>query len=56
MLKKLLNHVGKKDVTARYDQHDYMPEKREALEAWSRKLEGILTENRDDNVVEMIRS
>lgn len=53
VLKKLLNHVGKKDVTARYDQHDYMPEKRAALEGWARKLEGILGDTPGDNIVEI---
>jgi hypothetical protein len=36
-VKKILNHV-EKDITAVYDRYSYDAEKREALEAWSRKL------------------
>ncbi len=40
-VKKILNHA-ERDVTAIYDRHSYDPEKRTALEAWSRRLEQIL--------------
>ncbi|MBT6717014.1 MAG: tyrosine-type recombinase/integrase, partial [Nitrospina sp.] len=39
---KILNHV-ESGVTAVYDRHSYDKEKRQALEAWGRKLESILT-------------
>lgn len=38
---KILNHV-ETGVTAVYDRHSYDAEKRAALEAWSRKLEGMV--------------
>ncbi len=54
VLKKVLNHVGKKDVTDTYDQHDYMPEKRQALEGWARRLQSVIA-GKLDNVVELHR-
>ena len=42
VLKKVLNHMDG-DITGVYDLHGYDKEKRQALEAWSRKLESILT-------------
>jgi integrase len=39
---KILNHA-EPGVTATYDRHSYDPEKRQALNAWARKLEGIVT-------------
>jgi hypothetical protein len=42
-VKKILNHA-ERDVTAVYDRHSYDPEKRSALEAWGRRLEGIVTD------------
>jgi integrase len=36
-VRKILNHV-EKDITAVYDRYSYDNEKREALEAWSRRL------------------
>jgi integrase len=41
-VKKILNHA-ERDVTAIYDRHSYDPEKRTALEAWSRRLEAIIS-------------
>ena len=41
-VKKILNHA-ERDVTAVYDRHSYDPEKRSALEAWSRRLETIVS-------------
>jgi integrase len=38
---RVLNHV-EKSVTATYDRHSYDAEKRQALEAWARRLEDIL--------------
>lgn len=48
---KVLNHTDRR-VTAIYDRYDYDKEKRQALEAWSRKLQGILSEKPADNVIE----
>ncbi len=39
---RLLNHA-EGGVTKVYDRHGYDPEKREALEAWARRLETIIT-------------
>ena len=54
-VKKILNHV-ERDVTATYDRHSYDHEKRQALDAWGRRLEEILsgeTEKRAANVVRL---
>jgi len=42
VVSKLLNHV-ERSVTAVYDRHGYDPEKRHALDAWSARLEEIVT-------------
>jgi integrase len=42
VVSKILNHV-ETGITAVYDRHSYDDEKRQALEAWARKLENILT-------------
>ena len=47
---KVLNHTDRR-VTAIYDRYDYDKEKRQALEAWARKLESILSEKKPDNVL-----
>lgn len=50
---KILNHV-ERGVTATYDRHSYDNEKRMALEAWSRKLESILSvEAHHRNVIDL---
>ena len=43
VISKILNHV-EGGVTAIYDRHSYDNEKREALEAWSKKLAGLVSE------------
>jgi integrase len=43
---KLLNHV-ESGITAVYDRHGYDTEKREALEAWGRRLFKIIHDNQD---------
>lgn len=40
VVSKILNHA-ESGVTAVYDRHSYDQDKREALEAWGRRLEGI---------------
>lgn len=47
---KILNHA-EGSVTAIYDRHSYDPEKQLALEAWSRKLRGILEGKETGKVV-----
>jgi len=51
----LLNHTDRR-VTDIYDRYDYDKEKRQALEAWARKLQGILSEKKADNVLEFRKS
>lgn len=51
---KVLNHT-EGGVTAIYDRHSYDKEKRQALEAWGRKLESIVTGEDTGKVIEMIR-
>ncbi|MFZ5450919.1 MAG: tyrosine-type recombinase/integrase [Thermodesulfobacteriota bacterium] len=53
VVSKILNHV-ERGVTAVYDRHSYDFEKRQALEAWDRKLRGII-EEAETNVVPMVR-
>jgi len=53
---KVLNHTsdsgGAAAVTGIYDQNEYLPEKRRALEAWAMLLQGIVSGKRaSDNVV-----
>ena len=52
---KVLNHTDRR-VTAIYDRYDYDKEKRQALEAWTRKLQGLLGEKKRSNVVEFRKS
>ena len=53
---KILNHV-ESGVTAVYDRHSYDPEKRQALEAWGRRVEEIVTgKAQRGNVVTMVVS
>lgn len=53
---KILNHTsdsgGAAAVTGIYDQNEYLPEKRRALEAWAVLLQGIVSGKKaGDNVV-----
>lgn len=54
IVSKLLNHV-ERGVTAVYDRHGYDDEKRMALDAWSRKLEAIISGKVEAKVIPMIR-
>lgn len=47
---KILNHV-ERGVTAVYDRHSYDAEKRQALEAWGRRLHAIVTADASVKVV-----
>jgi integrase len=42
-VKKILNHV-EREITAVYDRHSYDAEKREALDAWAKRLIQIVAE------------
>jgi integrase len=42
-VKKILNHV-EQGITAVYDRHSYDMEKREALDAWAKRLTAIISE------------
>ena len=44
-VKKILNHV-EREVTAVYDRYSYDAEKREAFEAWSKRLMLIVSDLR----------
>src|SRR5262249_42873175 len=48
LVAKVLNHV-EKGVTRVYDRHSYDREKRQALEAWARRLEDILAGRKADD-------
>ena len=55
VVSKILNHL-ERGVTAVYDRHSYDREKRQALEAWGRKLSEIIGGSREiDNVIPLIR-
>ncbi len=47
---RILNHA-EAGVTKVYDRHGYDPEKREALDAWARRLEAIITGEKPAKVV-----
>lgn len=52
VVRRILNHATK-GITAVYNRHDYLDEKREALNAWAERLEVIVNEGHDaPNVVE----
>jgi integrase len=50
-VEKVLNH-STGDIAEVYDRHDYLPEKRAALERWGTHLAGIIA-GKDSNVVPM---
>lgn len=51
---KVLNHVDRSVDGQHYDWHDYMDEKRNALQAWADRLDRIVA-GEGDNVLEMRR-
>jgi integrase len=53
VIARVLNHADS-TVTAIYDRHEYLPEKREALEKWGGYLEGLIQQP-PENVVPMPR-
>ena len=50
---KILNHVtgALGGVAAVYNRHDYLPERRQALDAWANRLQSILRPAEAPNVV-----
>ncbi|MHB1870908.1 MAG: tyrosine-type recombinase/integrase [Steroidobacteraceae bacterium] len=52
-VEKVLNH-STGDIAEVYDRHDYLPEKRAALEKWGAHLQTII-EGREQTVVPMVR-
>jgi integrase len=54
VVSKILNHV-ESGVTAVYDRHSYDREKRQALEAWGRKLKAIVEGAEPANVIPLVR-
>lgn len=55
VLEKILNHKDK-TVTARYDRYQYDAEKRQALEAWARKLGEIIAAPADQTNIVQLRA
>lgn len=51
---KILNHVSGtvKGVAAVYNRHEYLDERRAALDAWARRVDQLVT-GKPDNVVEL---
>jgi integrase len=52
-VEKVLNH-STGDIAEVYDRHDYLPEKRAALERWAEHLSAIV-EGREHKIVPMVR-
>ena len=52
---KILNHSSK-SITGVYNRHRYDKEKQQAMEAWARKLNRILSGKTESNVLELKRS
>jgi integrase len=52
VVSKILNHV-ESGITAVYDRHSYDQEKRQALDAWGRKVSSIISGEKDDKVIEL---
>lgn len=52
---RILNHKNSSILAAHYDRYDHLKEKREALEAWARKLDEIIHGKSAGNVIKMKR-
>ena len=52
-VEKVLNHATG-DIAEIYDRHDYLPEKRAALEKWGKQL-SVIIKTKDEKVVPMVR-
>ena len=51
VLKQVLNHKKKGDVTETYDRYEYDAEKRQALTLWAEALDQILKKKKYTKVV-----
>jgi integrase len=53
----ILNHVSgsRAGITGVYQRHKWAPEKRQALDAWARRLDAIITGAEASNVVELAK-
>jgi integrase len=51
----VLNHVSgsRAGIVGIYQRHEWAPEKRQALDAWARRLDSIITGVTGDNIVEL---
>ena len=54
----VLNHVSgsRAGIVGVYQKHDYATEKRQALDAWARRLEAIVNGSTAANVVELAKA
>ena len=54
---RVLNHsaTGMAGVTAVYNRHSYLEEKRHALESWANRITSIINPEDDDKVVQLRR-
>jgi len=52
---KVLNHIDRSVTAIHYNHYDYGREKRQALDSWARKLQGIVECNETANVIPMVR-
>lgn len=54
----VLNHISgaKGGVAGIYQRHDWLDEKRAALEAWATQLERLLAGGEDSNIVKLVRA
>ena len=57
MTEAVLNHVSgsRAGIVGVYQKHDYAAEKRQALDAWARRLEAIVSGLGASNVVEFAK-
>jgi integrase len=53
VVSKILNHVDS-SITSIYDRHSYDSEKKQALEAWGRKLKQLIySSESEDNIIDI---
>ena len=55
VVSKILNHKEQSVTGRHYDLYEYDIEKKQALDAWARKLRQIVEGKKPDNVVEIVR-
>ena len=53
VVSKILNHIDS-SITAIYDRHSYDSEKRNALEAWGKRLSQLIDSSQNtDNIIDL---